>query len=154
MKIFKLLVGLTLITSGNVVASEALTEQDLMSHYVADLESKVIGKPVDLYNINAVFEAVKKHRQYLMLCSHQFASSKCKQATLDLEVLGDTLAAHTRFQNDLSEMSSINKSITTPPSSKDAEKWEKLMMDYYKSLACGHESETVDQACIERFNGL
>ncbi len=152
MKNLMITVGLTLFASSTLSANEALTEQDLMNHYVAELESKVIGQSFELYDIDAVFSAVKKHQQYLMLCSHKFASNKCKKAALDLKVLDDTLTTHFKFQNDLSEMWRIKESLSTQSRNENNEKWKELRLDYYQSLACGLASGEVDQDCMSRLN--
>ncbi len=103
MKKHMITMGLTLLISSNVVANEALTEQDLMNHYVAELESEV-GQLVDLYDVDAVFTAARNHQQYLLLCGNKLATEKCDQAKQDLSKLENALTVHMKFQDDLAAM--------------------------------------------------
>lgn len=151
MKKLIITMSLTVLASSNVIAIETFSEDDLMNHYVAELESNVIGQPVDLYDGDAVHTAVKKHQQYLMLCSHKFASNKCEQAAQGLSELDNALTAHFKFQNDLSEMWSIKESLSTSSKNENAEEWRKLKSNYARSLACGLASGEVDQQCLDRF---
>lgn len=90
MKKLVITMGLTLLASSNVAAAiETLSEQDLMNHYVAELEAKIIGQAIDLYDGDAVSEAVRKHQLYLMLCSNKIATGKCDQAKEDLSKLNN-----------------------------------------------------------------
>ncbi|MDT9658424.1 hypothetical protein [Vibrio vulnificus] len=141
---------ISLFASSVSASSEVITEHDLMKHYVAELESEYIGQPVDLYDGGAVYTAVKRHQQYLMLCNHKFASNKCEQAAQELLELDNALTAHFKFQSDLSEMWVIKESLDTSVPNENAEEWRKLKSNYERSLACGLASGEVDQDCMSK----
>lgn len=102
---------LLMAASSAFATGKVITERDLMNHYVAELESEYIGKPVDLYDGNAVHTALKKHQLYLVLCSHKFALNKCEQAVQELSVLDNALTAHFKFQNDLAEIWEMTENL-------------------------------------------
>ncbi|MDA0152191.1 hypothetical protein OH460_07755 [Vibrio sp. Makdt] len=139
---------LSVFASSVSASGEVITERDLMKHYVADLESEYIGQSVDLYDGGAVNTAVKKYRQYLMLCNHKFASNKCEQATQELTELDNALTAHFRFHSDLAEMWVIKESLDTSVPNENTEEWRKLKSKYEHSLACGLASGEFDQDCM------
>ncbi|EHV9861453.1 hypothetical protein LFR94_004546 [Vibrio vulnificus] len=150
MKKLIITMGCMLAASSVSAAGEVITERDLMKHYIAELESEYIGQTVDLYDGDAVLKAVRKHQQYLMLCSHKFASNKCEQAVQGLSELDNALTAHFKFQNDLSEMWNIKESSSTSTKNENADEWRKLKSNYERSLACGLASGEVDQDCMSK----
>lgn len=144
---------LTLTASSVSASGEVITARDLMKHYVAELESEYIGKPVDLYDSGAVHTAVKRHQHYVMLCNYKFASNKCEQASQELLELDNALTAHSkfqRFQSDLSEMWIIKEYLDSSVPNKNAEEWRELKSNIERSLACGLASGEVDQDCMRK----
>lgn len=141
---------LSLFASSVSASGEVITERDLMKNYIVELESEYIGQTVDLYDGDAVLKAVKKHQQYLMLCTNKLASNKCEQAAQVLSELDNALTAHFKFQKDLSEMWGIKESLDTSVPNENAEEWRKLKSNYKRSLACGLASGEVDQDCMSK----
>lgn len=58
----------------------------------------------DLYEEEAVNRALRKHQEYLMLCTYKIARNRCEQAMNQVQILRQTANSHLQLNKDIDEM--------------------------------------------------
>lgn len=83
---------------------QSITKKELMDHHISELEDKINGQSIDVFNADEVLMAVNNYQTYLMFCSSGVATKKCDEARQDHPKLMEIRNTHFEFHKDLAAM--------------------------------------------------
>lgn len=108
MKTFKQFTLITLaLISFNGVANQSLktvNSEALLNSYIQNIESKFIGKQINVYDKQAIANSIKIYNEYLMLCNKKLASNKCEEVKTNIKILRANEAEHLLFESNYQKL--------------------------------------------------